>query len=375
MKKIYTNGNIITLDRRYSNIEAVVVENGKIKTVGSNELLKTEGKNAEIVDLHGATLLPAFMIFSSAVNEKQLIECGVTAVIDANADMNLYSDNKYKLDYFVFSDYAKRNCEGVDICSNIKHCGYSLCLDGDLTNRSAYVSTPYYVVPDGELLSYSGESYCKYIDVKKYITDCSKNRKQMLVMATGDAAIDQFLRGYEKVYVNKQISDYRNILVNCQTVRNDQLDRIRMLKLFINFNLFDLYKYGSLYCNSILGEARAYKLVPMQSSVTKGIPITVSHKCGNIIESIYFACGRYDASGKLIGKQERITPLRMVKTLTINAAYSVFQEDMRGSITPQKIADFCVLNKNPCKVRFNELKDIKVLETIKEGRTIYKYPG
>jgi predicted amidohydrolase YtcJ len=63
--------------------------------------------------------------------------------------------------------------------------------------------------------------------------------------------------------------------------------------------------------------------------------------------------------------------MEALKGITINAAYQYFEEDSKGSITPGKRADLVILDKNPLKIDPDELKDLKVLETIKDGRTVY----
>ena len=49
-----------------------------------------------------------------------------------------------------------------------------------------------------------------------------------------------------------------------------------------------------------------------------------------------------------------------------------FEEDKKGSLKPGKLADLVILDKNPLKVNPLNIKDITVLETIKEGKTLYK---
>ena len=67
-----------------------------------------------------------------------------------------------------------------------------------------------------------------------------------------------------------------------------------------------------------------------------------------------------------------VTPMDAIKGITINAAYQYFEEDKKGSITPGKLADLVILDKNPLEVDLTTIKDIQVLETIKEDKTIYK---
>jgi predicted amidohydrolase YtcJ len=63
-----------------------------------------------------------------------------------------------------------------------------------------------------------------------------------------------------------------------------------------------------------------------------------------------------------------------LQTITSWGAWQHFEEDTKGSLKAGKLADMVVLDKNPLKVDPMTLKDIKVLETIKEGETIYKRP-
>jgi predicted amidohydrolase YtcJ len=58
--------------------------------------------------------------------------------------------------------------------------------------------------------------------------------------------------------------------------------------------------------------------------------------------------------------------------MTVNGAYEYFEEDSKGTLAPGKLADLVILDRNPLKIDRMEIKDIKVVETIKEGRTVYR---
>ena len=85
------------------------------------------------------------------------------------------------------------------------------------------------------------------------------------------------------------------------------------------------------------------------------------------------AVNRKTKSGKVLGKEERITVYEALKAITINSAYQYFEENEKGSIREGKKADFVVLSNNPLMLNNKEdIKKIEVLETIKNGKTVYK---
>jgi predicted amidohydrolase YtcJ len=80
---------------------------------------------------------------------------------------------------------------------------------------------------------------------------------------------------------------------------------------------------------------------------------------------------RTTRAGKVLGPAERITPLEGIRAFTINAAHAAFEERIKGSIEVGKLADFAILDRNPCTVEPWAIRDIKVLRTIIGGETVY----
>ncbi|WP_369804818.1 amidohydrolase family protein [Flavobacterium sp. 9] len=88
---------------------------------------------------------------------------------------------------------------------------------------------------------------------------------------------------------------------------------------------------------------------------------------------MYSTVNRISRSGDVIGPDERISPYDALRSITIWAAYQYFEENSKGSIKEDKLADFVILDNNPLKVDPKKIIDIKVLETIKEGKTVFKF--
>jgi hypothetical protein len=87
---------------------------------------------------------------------------------------------------------------------------------------------------------------------------------------------------------------------------------------------------------------------------------------------LYSVVNRISRSGDVIGPDQRISTYVALKSITEWAAYQHFEEDIRGTIKEGKLADFVILDKDPLKIDPKELIDLKVLETIKEGQSVYK---
>lgn len=93
---------------------------------------------------------------------------------------------------------------------------------------------------------------------------------------------------------------------------------------------------------------------------------------GHQMMVVWTAVNRVSRNGETIGAAERVSPYEALKAITINAAYQYFEEDSKGSLEEGKLANLVVLEQNPLKVDPMTIKDIKVLETFKEGTSIYK---
>ena len=87
---------------------------------------------------------------------------------------------------------------------------------------------------------------------------------------------------------------------------------------------------------------------------------------------MHTAVNRLSRTGAVIGADERITPYQAICSITRNAAYQYFEEDRKGTLKAGKLADFVILDKNPMKIDPMKIIDLQVMETIKEGKTVYK---
>ena len=91
-----------------------------------------------------------------------------------------------------------------------------------------------------------------------------------------------------------------------------------------------------------------------------------------MLETVWCAVNRTTKVGVSLGENQEISVLEALKAITINGAYQYFQENEKGSIAKGKQADFVILNKNPLKIDKNKIKEIKVVQTYKQGKCVYQ---
>jgi predicted amidohydrolase YtcJ len=91
-----------------------------------------------------------------------------------------------------------------------------------------------------------------------------------------------------------------------------------------------------------------------------------------MLRLVWTAVNRVTRSDEVLGPQQRISVLDALKGITLYAAYQNFEEEIKGSIEPGKLADLVILSKNPLNVDPMTIVDIQVLATIKEGERVYQ---
>ena len=249
--------------------------------------------------------------------------------------------------------------------------------DGSNQGYTGYFTEPYHTPFKGDP-DYRGYPRRSRDDLVTMVKELHEAGYQIAIHANGDAAIDDVLYAFREAQREFPRRDARHRIEHCQMVRRDQLDTIAELNLSPSFFVGHVYYWGDRHRDIFMGPDRAAGISALRSSIDRGIRFTVHDDTPvtpvNPLQLVWVGVNRLTKSNQVLGPDERITPLEALRTVTIDAAWQNFEEDIKGSIAPGKLADFVVLSDNPLTVNPTDIRDITVLETIVGGKTVYERP-
>lgn len=253
--------------------------------------------------------------------------------------------------------------------------GVKLALDGSPQGKTAWLSKPYFIVPEGQKDDYNG--YPSMSDEMAYlfIKQAYAKKWQIITHTNGDAAIDQLIRGIslaEKKYPNSQI---KPVMVHGQTLRADQIPAIKKLGIFPSVFPMHTYYWGDWHRDSVLGPERAANISPTKWLKDAGIPFSSHHDAPvafpDMLRVLSATVNRVTRSGQVLGPNQRVEPIVGLKAITLWPAMQYNEGKSKGSIEVGKLADFAILSDNPITIDRLKIEEIKVLKTIKEDKIVY----
>jgi hypothetical protein len=219
--------------------------------------------------------------------------------------------------------------------------------------------------------------------LNKIVAEAHRLGYQVAIHAQGDYGITVAVNAIEHAMEKYPRLDPRHRIEHTLCPTMEDLERMKALGIIANFYLFHPWFWGDLHINNFIGKERADRMVPIKTAMKMGIVSCAHSDCpvctpndpvwpSNPLWGIWCAVNRKTRSGVDIGPQEKLTPMEALRVYTINGAYSSFEEDIKGSIEPGKLADMVVLSDNPLEVDPWEIRNITVEKTIIGGDVVYE---
>lgn len=255
--------------------------------------------------------------------------------------------------------------------------GVKITIDGSPQGRTARFTSSYLTGgPAGEK-GWLGELTFPQNTVNQMVKKVYDLGVPLNLHANGDGAIDAFFTAHEFAAAGDLSKDRQITMIHAQFTRNDQIPKYVQYKIRPSFYTLHTYYFAEAHIAN-RGKAQTMYISPMRDAIDAGIHPT-NHTDFvvaplNQMFMLWSAVNRISRDGDEIGPDQRVTPMEGLKAMTIWVAEQYGEQNSKGSIEPGKLADLVILSGNPLTVKPMAIKDIEILETIKEGKTIYAAP-
>ena len=241
--------------------------------------------------------------------------------------------------------------------------------DGSASERTMRMSTPYVGRPDDYgILTMSQD------EVHEVVEDAHRNGWQVGIHANGDVTIDMVLNAYERMQELFPRTDPRHRIEHCTLVNPELLSRIKALAAIPTPFYTYVHYHGEKWDQ--YGEDRMQWMFAHRSFLDNDIMVAPAsdYTPGPFepLMAIQSMVTRKDFRGNVWGANQRISVDEALTICTRNGAYASFEEDLKGSITAGKLADFVQLGADPRTADPDGIKEIPVLRTVLGGSVRYE---
>lgn len=243
-----------------------------------------------------------------------------------------------------------------------------LFLDGSSSGPTIWTREPYTSNPND-----FGVHYYNQEEVDELFIPAHENGWQITAHAQGDAAIEMLLNTIEKANKFFPRPEARHRIEHAGIASPDLVYRMKKLNVLPIPNPAFIYEFGDGYVKDY-GE-RAKQMYPLGDYISSGIIAAIGSDCPvttyEPMLGLYAALTRKTQNGKIIGENKRIALLDAIRMYTINGAYASFEEKIKGSIEPGKLADLVLLDRSLLQADIEEIPEIQVEWTMIDGNFVF----
>ena len=306
---------------------------------------------------------------------------GITSVHDADADKSnfqAYQDARAAGE-LLFRVYVMAHTSLIDSWvaaglrtgfgdSFLKIGGLKLYADGSASERTMRMSKPYIGRPNDYGLLVTTQD-----KLNEQVLAAHEQGFQVGVHANGDVGIDMVLNAYELANRLHPRQDPRFRIEHCTLINEFLLERMAKLGAIPTPFYTYVYYHGDKWAQ--YGEERTRSMFAHRSFLDHKIKVAgASDYVPGPFEplmAIQSMVTRTDYKGRIWGENQKVTPAEALRICTLHGAHASFEENLKGSITAGKLADFVMLAADPLTADPGKIKDIKVERTAIEGKTVY----
>lgn len=243
-----------------------------------------------------------------------------------------------------------------------------LFLDGSSSGPTIWTREPY----TSDSNNY-GVQYFSQEEVDELFIPAHEKGWQITAHAQGDAAIDMLLKCIEKANKRHPRPDARHRIEHAGVATPDLIKRMKDQRVVPTPNPAFHYEYGDGYVKNY-GE-RAAHMYPLGNYLREGVPAAIASDCPVTdfcpLRGLHTSIKRQTHTGQTVGENQKVSLLEAIRMYTINGAYASFEEDIKGSIEPGKLADFVLFDRSLLEIEEDNLLQAQVERTIIDGEIVY----
>jgi predicted amidohydrolase YtcJ len=258
--------------------------------------------------------------------------------------------------------------------NRLRIAGVKFHADGAPSAGTAYLLKPYSARFPGKDAGYAGIPTLTAAQWDAIVDTWYPSRFQMLVHANGDAAIQQMIDAIGRARKKHGVGDRRPVIIHAGMASEAQVRQMKGYGIVPSF-YSSMVAVGAQVYEANIGE-RVRTMQPAGYAERLGMRFTIHNDSPlvpwDILPLVQSAVTRRnDVNGQVYGPELRITRYQALLAVTRHAAWQAFEEATKGTLEPGKRADLVVLDRDPLKVRADEIRTIKVMRTIKDGETVF----
>ena len=249
--------------------------------------------------------------------------------------------------------------------------GVKLAVDGGF--EGGWMTEPY-ARPYDEDGTYYGLNTMRQADYTEIVKEVNREGWRVSTHAVGDAAIDEVLTAYEAANAEKSIVGRRWTVEHGFLPREEHFARMKKLDLVVSAQ-DHLYLAGPSLVK-MWGPKRAAWVTPVRAYLDHGLMVSAGTDAPVVpylpLWAFYHFITRDTIRGQVLGSDQKITRQEALRLETINNAYTTFEEAIKGSIEPGKLADLVVLPDDIMTVPAKSIESMNVLMTLVGGKIVYQ---
>jgi predicted amidohydrolase YtcJ len=248
-------------------------------------------------------------------------------------------------------------------------------LDGALGTHGGWLLEPYSDMPRG-----SGFNVIPVEEIQRSAELAAQHDYQMAIQGIGDRATRELLNIYEDIFSNNpDKKDFRWRIEHCQVIHPEDLKRFPKLGVIASVRGVFATSDGPWVIKR-LGEDRARERGYLYQTMIKSGIVVVNGTDPPVedidpIANFYCSVTRKMEDGRVFFPEQRLTRQQALETYTINNAYAAFEEEIKGSLEPGKLADITVFSKDLMTIPEDEILSTEVVYTIIGGNVKYRKTG